>query len=100
MSKSQKSNTKQIKRESNERNNKKNERQNQLKNLCNHPRLTNSNHEWKDCIYNRHSKNYCGNNGKKNKSNKEEIDHLRSQRSACTTRAHQRNTVSPLSSEV
>ena len=34
------------------------------KNICKYPKHPNSKHEWKDCIYNNQSKNYCVQNGR------------------------------------
>ena len=58
--KPRKGKTHQNKRETSKRNNKESapsKTRNHLKNLCNHPRHTNASHKWKDCIYNRRSKN-------------------------------------------
>ena len=50
------------------------------KNMCKHHRHPNANHEWKDCIYNPKSKNYCGHKGRQDKKKEEENHHIRPKR--------------------
>ena len=58
------------------------------KNMCKHHLHPNAKHEWKDCIYNPKSKNYCGHTGKQDKKKEEENHHIRSKRYNKTVTRH------------